>query len=148
MTTITIQLPDTLQQRAEEIVSRRGGTVNELIQELLEEYLEEIEDVQEASAIIARIASGEKRTYSHNEVWDEEDIYPSLEEVVAKIKATPSNPANFHPATQSLAELLVNSPSDPSFDEEEWNQEWARAEEEIKAITRADDQSEGRAYSL
>src|SRR5690242_8495851 len=110
MTTITIQLPDTLRQRAEQIVIQRGGTIDELLQKLLEEYLEEIEDVQEATEIKAHIAAGKKRTYTHDEVWDDEDSYPSLEEVVAKIKGTLSNPANFHPATQSLAELLANSP--------------------------------------
>jgi len=145
MTTVTIQLPDTLRQRAEEIVTQRGGTIDDLLQQLLEEYLEEIEDVREAIEIKARIASGEERTYSHAEVWDEEDTYPSLEEVVAKIKATPSNPSSFLPATQSLADLLANSPDDPSFDEEAWNREWAEVEAEIETITRANDRAEGRA---
>ena len=71
MTTITIDLPDTLRQRAEQIVTQRGGTIDDLLQELLEEYLEDIEDVLEAAEIKARIASGEERTYSHDEVWAE-----------------------------------------------------------------------------
>jgi predicted DNA-binding protein len=67
MTTITIQLPDTLRQRAEEVITQRGGTIDDLLQELLEE----IEDVREAIEIKARTASGEERTYSHDEVWAE-----------------------------------------------------------------------------
>jgi predicted DNA-binding protein len=75
MTTITIQLPDALRLRAEQIALQRGGTIDDLLQELLEEYLEEIEDVREAADIRSRIASGAERTYSHDEVWAEiEDL--------------------------------------------------------------------------
>src|SRR5258706_5310459 len=130
MTTITIQLPDKLSQRAEHAATQRGGTIDALFQELLEEYLEETEDVEAASKIKEGIASGEEHTSPYNDVGLEEDTYPSLEEVVERIKATSSNPASFHPATQSLAELLANAPSDPSFDEEAWNREWSRIEAE------------------
>lgn len=75
---------------------------------------------------------------------DELDFYPTPEEVVAKIKATPPNPANIHPATASLADLLLNAPEDPDFDLETWNREWAKVEAEMKAITQANDIAEGR----
>ena len=78
------------------------------------------------------------------ELEEESAYYPTLEEVVSKIKATPPNPAHIHPATESLAELLQNSPDDPTFDLEAWNREWARVEAEMKAITRANDIAEGR----
>jgi hypothetical protein len=68
----------------------------------------------------------------------------SLDKVVGEIKTMGPNPASFHPATQSLADLLTNAPDDPSFDLEEWNREWAWAETEMKAITRANDLAEGR----
>lgn len=67
-----------------------------------------------------------------------------LEALVVRIKATPPNPANIHPPTASLAELLLNSPEDPDFDLEAWSREWAKVEAEIKAIERADDIAEGR----
>ena len=73
-----------------------------------------------------------------------EDDFPTLEEVVAEIKATPPNPAAIRPATGSLAEDLQNSPEDPDFDLETWTREWARVEAEMKAITRANDIAEGR----
>lgn len=72
------------------------------------------------------------------------DDFPTPEEVVAQIKATPPNPANIHPATESLADLLLNAPEDPDFDLESWNRDWARVEAEMKAITRANDLAEGR----
>jgi predicted DNA-binding protein len=133
MTTLTIHLPDMLQQRAEEIAAQRGSTIGDLLLELLEEYLENVKDMPGTSDV------------SDTSRENEQNGYPSLEEVVAKIKATPPNPASFHPATQPLAELLANSPDDPSFDEEAWNRDWAAVEAEIKAITRANDHAEGRA---
>jgi len=136
MTTLTIELPDRLRQRAEEIAVRRGRTIERLIRELLKEYLDEAESVQAAS-------NGDVRT-SDNALSNDQDDYPSLEEVVAKIRAMPSDPSNIHPATQSLAELLAASPEDPSFDLEQWNCEWAAVEAEMKAITRANDRAEGR----
>jgi predicted DNA-binding protein len=134
MTAVTIQLPDALRLRAEKIAAQRGNTIDDLVQELLEEYLEEADDVQEAIKIQARISSGEERTYSHQEVWGEGDIHASPDEVIAKIKALPSNPASVHHATQSLVELLSHTPIDPSFDEEVWNREWAAVEAEMKAL--------------
>jgi hypothetical protein len=73
-----------------------------------------------------------------------EPVDDELETLVARIKATPPNPANIHPPTASLAELLLNSPEDPNFNLETWNQEWAKIEAEMKAIERADDIAEGR----
>jgi predicted DNA-binding protein len=137
MTTLTVQLPDELRLRAEKIVAQRGDTIEHLIRELLEEYLEQAEHLEVASNGDAHI--------SDNDLSNDQDDYPSLEEIVAKIKATPSDPSNIHPATQSLAELLAASPEDPSFDLEEWNREWATVEAEMKAITRANDRAEGRA---
>ncbi len=136
MTTLTIELPDELRQRVEKIVAQRGGAIEHLIRELLEEYLDEAEHVQATS-------NGEPNT-SVDDLSNDQGNYPSLEEVVAKIRAMPSDPSNIHPATQSLAELLAASPEDPSFDLEEWNREWAAAEAEMKAITRANDRAEGR----
>jgi predicted DNA-binding protein len=135
MTAVTIELPDTLRQRAEKVAAERGDTIGDLLQELLEEYLEEVEDVREAAEILARIDAGEERTYSHQEVWGEQDIHDSPDEMIAKIKALPSNPASVHHPTQSLVELLSDTPSDPSFDEEAWNREWAAVEAEMKAMT-------------
>jgi plasmid stability protein len=54
-----------------------------------------------------------------------EEPFPTPEEVVAKIQATPPNPHNIRPAGGSLAGALRNAPDDPDFDLVAWNREWA-----------------------
>ena len=48
---------------------------------------------------------------------------PEMIALVEKIKATPPNPNNIHPATASLADLLQNAPEDPDFDLETWTRQ-------------------------
>jgi hypothetical protein len=71
------------------------------------------------------------------------DPFPTLEEVVAKIKALPTKPENVRPAVGSLQELLASDPEDAEFDLESWQEEWDRVEAEMKAITRANSIAEG-----
>ena len=78
-------------------------------------------------------------------VLQTDDTFPSLEEVVAQIQATPPNPNSLRPASGSLTDALRDSPHDPDFDLDIWNQEWATVEAEMKAITRANSIAEGRA---
>jgi len=77
----------------------------------------------------------------HNVVKAES--YPTPEQVVAKIQATPPNPANIRPATGSLAEALQHAPEGPDFDLENWTREWSIIEYEMKAITRVNSIAEG-----
>ena len=80
-----------------------------------------------------------------NDMLEREETSPTFDQVVADIKMTRPSPATFHPAIQSLADKLANSPIDPTFDAQAWNREWAGVEAEMKAITRANNQAEGRA---
>lgn len=73
-----------------------------------------------------------------------ETVLPSVDAVVAKIKATGYNPRNIRPAQGSLAEVLRRTPTTEMFDLEQWQQEWAAVEAEMRAVTRADDLAEGR----
>src|SRR5437764_178937 len=54
---------------------------------------------------------------------DDDDL-PSLEEVVAMIKATPPNPNAVHPATKTVAQLMAeleaNPPEKSDITPEEW----------------------------
>jgi len=66
----------------------------------------------------------------------QEENSPTVAEVVARIKATPPNPAMITPPQGDLAEALRNSPDDPTFDLKTWEKEWATAESELKNINR------------
>ena len=68
---------------------------------------------------------------------------PTLEEVVAKIKALPRRPENLRPAVGSLRDLLAADSEDAEFDLEAWQREWAKVEEEMRATTHNDDITEG-----
>jgi len=74
----------------------------------------------------------------------EESESETLQEVVARIRATPPNPSLIRPATGNLADLQIASPDDPYFDLESWERQWSILEAESKAITRANDVAEGR----
>jgi len=74
----------------------------------------------------------------------EETATESLEKLVARIKAMPPDPAMTRPGDGKLAEKLMSAPDDPDFNLEEWNRNWAAVEQEMSAITRADDIAEGR----
>ena len=115
--TITITLPDELAAKLQAKAETQHLPPEELILNILSSTLE-----LEAESI----------------------DYPTPEEVVAKIKAISPNPANIHPASTSLADLLLNGPDDPTFDLEAWNRDWTNVEAEMKAITRTNDIAEGR----
>ena len=55
-----IILPEQLYQRAEEQAAERGATVETLVMEALEAYLDDLQDRAEAEATLARIQSGEE----------------------------------------------------------------------------------------
>lgn len=61
-----------------------------------------------------------------------DDGTPTMAEVVARIMATPPNPAMITAPQGDLAEALRNGPTDPNFDLKTWEQEWADAEAEVK----------------
>jgi hypothetical protein len=65
-------------------------------------------------------------------------------EAVTRIQATAPNPSQIRLATADLADGLRAAPSDPSFDLEVWNRQSSAVEDELKAITRANDVAEGR----
>ncbi len=60
---------------------------------------------------------------------DIDDDLPSLEEIVARIKATPPNPTAADSAEESLGDFLRETHvDDPDFDEIAWNRQWAEIE--------------------
>lgn len=73
-----------------------------------------------------------------------DDHLPTLEEVVAKIRAGKSDPALYEPATESLADLLADAVNEEPIDSAEYDRQWAEIEAYMKARDRADDEREGR----
>lgn len=75
-----------------------------------------------------------------DESLNQNDNQRALEDLVARIKATPPNPNAIRPATGSLAEYLSQSiaaeSADEEFDEEEWQRNWDAIEREMKAVTK------------
>lgn len=78
---------------------------------------------------------------------DDDDL-SSLEEVVARIKATPPNPDAIHPATKSVDELIADLQANPPSDElltfEEMWPHWQAFEQELKDMDQADAVRAGR----
>lgn len=60
--------------------------------------------------------------------------FPTLDQVVAKIKATPPNPLSIRPAQGSLADALRAAPRDPEFNLATWTWLWEAIEAEIGAL--------------
>lgn len=77
-----------------------------------------------------------------------DDDFPTLEEIVAMIKATPPNPNAVHLPTKTAAELIAELEADPPEPSDitpaEWDRLWAAFEAELKAADYADALSEGR----
>lgn len=130
---ITLVLPETMVERLERQAGKFNISLDDMAWKLLNDAL-----VKE-SAIT---------TYPANR--DKDDL-PSLEEVVARIKATPPNPAAVVPATKTIEEVVAywdaNPPDESDISPEEWDRLWAAFEQELKAIDRADDIAEGRLCS-
>lgn len=72
----------------------------------------------------------------------------SLQEVVARIQATPPNPAAVVLPTQTIEEVeavwQANAVAGSDIAPEEWDRIWAGFEQELKSSDRADDIAEGR----
>jgi hypothetical protein len=66
-------------------------------------------------------------------------------EAVARVQATPPNPCQMRSATANLADLLSSPGGEPDLDPEVWRRQWSAVEADLKAVTRANDVSEGRA---
>jgi predicted DNA-binding protein len=72
---LTIKIPEDLRRQAKAVAALRGETVSDIVRTALEKYiveaLEETDDTRVVREIEARLAAGEERVYSHEEVWAE-----------------------------------------------------------------------------
>ena len=75
MMKLTVNVPEPLRRRVKAIAALRGESVSDVVRTALETYIAEALDENEAiravQTIEARIAAGQERLYSHDEVWAE-----------------------------------------------------------------------------
>ncbi len=71
-------------------------------------------------------------------------LLPSIGEIVATVKSVHSNPLNIRPAQGSLAKALREAPTNSDFDPIQWARDWATIESELHDTDAADDVIEGR----
>lgn len=137
--TIELNLPQLLYQR---IVGRARKTQSD-IQELLLDMLNR--EFSVADKIQDTLPTAAHQTRSSTDIDVHEEPFPSPEEVVAMIQATPPNPNNIRPAKISLQEFLRDEP-DPTddFDLQRWNEEWSKVELEMKEVTHLNAVAEGQ----
>jgi hypothetical protein len=115
--TTTITLPDRLAEQLQQQATARHSSVEALVIEYVEAAL-------------------------GDEITEEEE---SLEALVARIKALPPNPQSIIPAQGNLAEVLRSLEAiEDDVDIEAEGAALRAAEEELRAINRADDIAEGR----
>lgn len=126
---ITFTLPDSMITRLEKQAEQLNVSLDDLAWKFFRDGL------TDESAIA---------TAKHDS--DPEDL-PSLEEVVARIQATPPNPNAVVLPTKTLDEVVAywkaNPPDETDLAPEEWDRLWASFEEELKAIDHANDLAEG-----
>ncbi|MDP8161679.1 DUF6290 family protein [Pasteurella skyensis] len=68
---LTVRLPDELQQRLDHLASQTGRAKSFYVKQALEAYLEDLEDLLLANAVLERIHSGKEQTHSLEEVINE-----------------------------------------------------------------------------
>ncbi|MEE6031498.1 DUF6290 family protein [Avibacterium paragallinarum] len=69
--TITVRLPDELQQRLDHLAIETGRAKSFYIKQALEAYLEDLEDLLLANATLERVRSGKEKTYTLKDVENE-----------------------------------------------------------------------------
>ncbi|MFZ7217254.1 type II toxin-antitoxin system RelB family antitoxin [Avibacterium avium] len=69
--TITVRLPDELQQRLDHLATETGRAKSFYIKQALETYLEDLEDLLLANATLERVRSGKEKTYTLKDVENE-----------------------------------------------------------------------------
>lgn len=126
---VTLSLPETLVNHLQQQAEQLDVSLDDLTAKLL------------SDALI------NEQTESLSAPDDEVDL-PTLEELVARIRATPPNPKAVHPPTKTVEEVLAALEASPSPESditpEEWDRMWAAFEQELKAVDRAKDIEEGR----
>ena len=73
-----------------------------------------------------------------------DDEFPTLEEVVDRIKALGVAQEGYTPPTESLSTALASAADEPPIDPAEWERQWTIVEADMKQRDLDDDRAEGR----
>lgn len=68
---ISVQLPNELQQRLDNLAIQTGRAKSFHIQAALEAYLEDLEDLLLSNAVLERVRSGKEKVYTLEEIENE-----------------------------------------------------------------------------
>lgn len=63
-----VRLPDETYERLQALAARTGRTATFYIRQAIEEHLEDLEDIYLAEQVLEKLARGETRTYTLEEV--------------------------------------------------------------------------------
>jgi predicted DNA-binding protein len=73
---INVVVPKDLHRRAKVAAALNDTTISAIVRQLLEEYIEDMEDSRLLNESEARVAAGKERTDSVEEVWAKMDGLP------------------------------------------------------------------------
>ncbi|MCQ9120932.1 CopG family transcriptional regulator [Rodentibacter pneumotropicus] len=68
---LTVRLPNELQQRLDHLATQTGRAKSFYVKEALEAYLEDLEDLLLANAVLERVRAGKEKVYSLEDVENE-----------------------------------------------------------------------------
>ena len=71
---LAIRLPQDIEARLDELARRTGRTKTYYAREAILEHLDDLEDIYMGEEVLARIRSGEERTYTLEEVEKRLDL--------------------------------------------------------------------------
>ncbi|MBF0785800.1 ribbon-helix-helix domain-containing protein [Muribacter muris] len=68
---LTVRLPNELQQRLDYLATQTGRAKSFYVKQALEAYLEDLEDLLLANAVLERVRAGKEKVYSLEDVENE-----------------------------------------------------------------------------
>lgn len=68
---LTVRLPNELQQRLDHLATQTGRAKSFYVKEALEAYLEDLEDLLLANAVLERVRAGKEKVYRLEDVENE-----------------------------------------------------------------------------
>ncbi|WP_159990831.1 type II toxin-antitoxin system RelB family antitoxin [Pelistega ratti] len=68
---LTVRLPDELEQRLDHLATQTGRAKSFYVKQALEAYLEDLEDLLLANAVLERVRAGKEKVYRLEDVENE-----------------------------------------------------------------------------